>query len=280
MLIRLFFNIIFSFLLFQNTLHADEFDDVTIVNSYPDPHESINRKIFAFNEIVLNKAVYPILGFYRKIPSTIRQSFANASETIIIVPLNTTFSFASQQGEIAGNNISRFVINMTFGFFGFVDAATAMGVQKESFDLGDLMTYYNIPSGNYVMLPFLGPSNYRNAASIPMTFFLSSGSIARIMNQETPPMFWFAQEDTLFYTLTSDPYDTIISQSYIWSVIDGLEKIDREISKMFFDKYIAYRVGYYGIANKREKYIKTLQTKNNIKFDDNKNFAKTSKWID
>ena len=58
---------------------------------------------------------------------------------------------------------TRFVINSTVGVFGLFDIATTLGIERHREDFGQTLGYYGIPSGPYLVLPFFGPSTFRDA---------------------------------------------------------------------------------------------------------------------
>lgn len=59
-----------------------------------------------------------------------------------------------------------FLINSTLGFLGLEDTAQKyLGFKSYDEDLGQTLGFYGVPSGCHVVLPFLGPSNFRDALS-------------------------------------------------------------------------------------------------------------------
>jgi len=66
----------------------------------------------------------------------------------------------------AGNNAGRFLMNTTIGLGGFFDVAKKAGLQPgEDEDFGQTLAVWGVPAGPYVMLPFFGPSTFRDAPS-------------------------------------------------------------------------------------------------------------------
>jgi phospholipid-binding lipoprotein MlaA len=128
-----------------------------------DPYESVNRSIFDFNN-KLDKAVFePVAENYVElVPVVIRQIVADALRF-----LKTPVIFANDllQGDIdrAGNTLSRFVTNITVGFGGFVDTASATGAPYHSEDFGQTLAVWGIEEGPYLVLPILGPTTMRDA---------------------------------------------------------------------------------------------------------------------
>lgn len=68
--------------------------------------------------------------------------------------------------EGAGLEFSRFMINSTLGIAGLMDVAKDyfdMGTPDE--DLGQTLAVYGIPSGPYLVLPFMSPFTVRDAGA-------------------------------------------------------------------------------------------------------------------
>jgi phospholipid-binding lipoprotein MlaA len=64
----------------------------------------------------------------------------------------------------AGDTFMRFVINTTVGVGGVFDVASDWGYPEHSTDFGQTLALWGIPSGPFLFLPLLGPSNPRDAA--------------------------------------------------------------------------------------------------------------------
>ena len=58
---------------------------------------------------------------------------------------------------------SRFVINSTIGIFGLFDPASGLGIKRHQEDFGQTLGYYGVSPGPYLVLPFFGPSSFRDA---------------------------------------------------------------------------------------------------------------------
>src|SRR4051812_37590851 len=63
----------------------------------------------------------------------------------------------------AGAESRRFLVNTTFGVAGFIDIATKRGIPKSDADFGQTFGQWGWDPQFYLMLPFLGPSNDRDA---------------------------------------------------------------------------------------------------------------------
>ena len=131
-----------------------------------DPYEKTNRSILTFNLESDKYLLKPIAqGYERYIPRPIRTGvnnfFSNLWEPMTIVNDLLQGKFAH-----AGRDTGRFVINSTLGLFGILDVATEMNLPKRKEDFGQTLGVWGVPSGPYLVLPFLGPSNLRDTAGL------------------------------------------------------------------------------------------------------------------
>jgi phospholipid-binding lipoprotein MlaA len=67
------------------------------------------------------------------------------------------------EGQRALQTTQRFVINTTLGVGGIMDPATKIGITKHSEDFGQTLAVWGVGEGLYLVLPFYGPSNPRDA---------------------------------------------------------------------------------------------------------------------
>ena len=138
--------------------------------SVKDCFETVNRGVFAFNQLLDSVIFEPVSKGYRYIPSPIRMGTGKAMgnlSNLITVPNNLL------QGDIkqAGVNTARFVINTTVGILGIFDPAAALGFKKEEKeDYGQTLGAWGVGPGCYVVLPFLGPSTVRDTVGSVATF--------------------------------------------------------------------------------------------------------------
>jgi len=139
---------------------------------YYDPLEPINRGIFVFNQALDEMFLKPAARLYINIvPEGGRTAVSN-----IINNLKTPVTLANDllQGEPdrAQTTIARFMVNTIIGFGGVADVATDLGVPGHSEDFGQTAATYGVGSGPYLMLPFFGPSNVRDALGRVVDRFL------------------------------------------------------------------------------------------------------------
>jgi phospholipid-binding lipoprotein MlaA len=82
--------------------------------------------------------------------------------------LPTIFVNDMLQGELsrAGKSMWRLVINSTIGLGGFFDPASKIGIPGHGEDFGLTLAVWGGAEGPYLVLPFIGPSNPRDATGM------------------------------------------------------------------------------------------------------------------
>ena len=133
-----------------------------------DPLQAYNRVMFAFNEKADQYALKPVAKAYRFItPKPVQFVVGNFFSNL--GDLWTGFNNLLQgKGKAAASDTARFFVNSTLGFLGFADVATELGLEKHNEDFGQTLGWWGVPSGPYFVIPLLGPSTIRDAASRPV----------------------------------------------------------------------------------------------------------------
>ena len=137
-----------------------------------DPLEPFNRKIFAFNMAADKYVLRPVTDGYRAITTVPFRTKVRTFLGNLKTPLTVVNDILQLNLKNAGLDLSRFIINSTLGFFGVFDVADRMGIAPNSQNFGTTMAVWNVPSGPYLVLPFLGPSNVRDATGLAGDVFL------------------------------------------------------------------------------------------------------------
>lgn len=127
-----------------------------------DPFEKTNRSIHKFNDTVDKAVLKPIAQGYRAVtPKPARQGVSN-----FLSNLREPFTFLNAllqfKPDVAANALGRFLINSTIGVGGLWDQATKLEVYEQREDFGQTLAVWGVPSGPYLVVPFLGPSNPRD----------------------------------------------------------------------------------------------------------------------
>lgn len=138
-----------------------------------DPYESLNRKVFEFNDKLDANVLKPVAETYQKIvPSMVRSGVSN-----VLGNLGDVWSTVNQllQGKVgnAGEMTFRVLTNTVFGIGGLMDPATELGMERRSEDFGQTLGRWGVPPGPYVVLPLLGSSTARDTAATPVDMYAS-----------------------------------------------------------------------------------------------------------
>ena len=151
-----------------NELYEEEADpfaeDGRVVPELKDPFFSFNHAIYEFNEALYKNILEPVVEFYveyihEDVRIAIRNLFRNA-----LAPARFVNSLLQGKFEKAGKVLSRTVINTVFGLGGMLDVAgQEYNIKPVNEDFGQTLGFYGVPSGPYIVLPFLGPSTVRDA---------------------------------------------------------------------------------------------------------------------
>jgi phospholipid-binding lipoprotein MlaA len=128
-----------------------------------DPYERTNRDMLVFNGKIDRYFVVPTVALYFVlVPPGGRRAVHHFLDNLT---LPTTFVNDMLQGELkrGSQTAARFLVNTTIGFGGFLDPASRMKIPNHGEDLGQTLGDWGVGEGPYLMLPFFGPSNPRDA---------------------------------------------------------------------------------------------------------------------
>ncbi len=127
-----------------------------------DPLEPMNRGIYAVNNTLDRFILRPVAKGYdtvmpRWIKFAVTNFFYNLEQPIYVANhlLQGKFLGAARQ-------TGRFVINSTLGLAGIIDAAKDANLPREAEDFGQTLAVWGVGGGPFLMLPVLGPSNFRD----------------------------------------------------------------------------------------------------------------------
>lgn len=146
-----------------------------------DPLEGLNRKIFAFNEILDDYFLKPIAKGYRFVaPDILEEGISNFYSNLTEVS-NVTNNLLQAKFLDAGSDTLRFLVNTTVGLVGFIDVGSRIGLDKHDEDFGQTLGVWGVSSGPYLMVPFLGPKTLRSATG---TFVDTYASAYQVIEHE------------------------------------------------------------------------------------------------
>ncbi|HXC40073.1 MAG TPA: VacJ family lipoprotein [Burkholderiales bacterium] len=145
-----------------------------------DPLEPMNRSVYKFNDGFDKAIARPVAEGYRTVvPQIIRTGvtnfFSNLEDVWIMVN-----NVLQGKPKDALDDLARVTINTSVGLFGVMDWASEAGLPKHNEDFGQTLGRWGVGSGPYLVLPFFGPSDVRDALAWGLVD--SHGDIVRNLN--------------------------------------------------------------------------------------------------
>ncbi len=128
-----------------------------------DPWEGLNKRIYNFNYHFDQWVFLPaVRGWRAVVPRFIRVGISNFFENQrdIVTIVN---SILQGSPEKTAQSTGRVLVNSTVGLLGFIDVASKLDFPRPDEDFGQTLGVWGVGKGPYVVLPFLGPSNVRDA---------------------------------------------------------------------------------------------------------------------
>lgn len=133
-----------------------------------DPWEPLNRPLYQFNTGIDKVTLKPLAKGYDKIlPQFVRTGVNNFARNLV-TPRSSLNNFLQGKPRRGFSEFGRFVFNSVVGVGGLFDVATKAGIEAYPEDFGQTAAVWGVPSGPYVMLPFLGPQTLRDALMLPL----------------------------------------------------------------------------------------------------------------
>jgi len=165
------------------------------LSSNNDPWEPWNHSVHDFNNDVSKNILNPVQKKYLSVMpewfiAGTTNFFSNVKD--IGVTINDLMQLKLEQSTMDGG---RFLINTTAGVVGLVDVASMIDLNKHNEGFEQTLSYWGVPSGNYLVMPFLGPSSPREIAGLlgdtllnPLTYTFAlsaSGAVLSYVNSGT-----------------------------------------------------------------------------------------------
>jgi phospholipid-binding lipoprotein MlaA len=146
------------------------FDDTEASLGFPDPLEPVNRVSFALNRGIDRTVIDPLSRLYRwavpgEIRLCVRRFFANLNSPSIVAN-----DVLQREWRAAGVTTARTGINTVLGLAGFFDPATELGFPGHQADFGQTLALAGVPSGPYLVVPLLGPTDVRDGLGALVDF--------------------------------------------------------------------------------------------------------------
>ena len=131
----------------------------------------MNRATWKFDYGFYTHVGQPVAEAYvHHVPHPIREGIANFFNNLMY-PETIVNDLLQGQVSAFGRDTVRLVIDTTFGIGGLLDPATQMGLARNDRDFGQTFGKWGIPTGPYLVLPFLGPSDVRDALGLAPAVF-------------------------------------------------------------------------------------------------------------
>jgi len=113
-------------------------------------------------------AIRPVALAYRKVTNPpVRRSFSDFF-TNIRMPITVANDLLQARPKQALQSTGRFLVNLTLGIGGFFDPASKFGIPLEDNDFGVTLARWGVMDGEYMVLPFFGPSTVRDVWRLPI----------------------------------------------------------------------------------------------------------------
>lgn len=160
--------LIISLFAFINASELDEFELEFNQIERVDKFYGYNKAMTSFNYAIYNMSLRPLSSIYNTItPPLVKKGvdnfFHNLGAPLRFITLYLSGDFKSGTAELG-----TFLGNTILGLGGIF---RPFKYEKES-DFGLMLARWGVPPGEHIVLPFLGPSNLRDAFALPFDYAL------------------------------------------------------------------------------------------------------------
>ena len=177
-----------------------------------DPYEGSNRKAFAFNMGLDTHILEPAANGYRNVMPLAGRSAIDNHIDWTGLPATTFNSTLQGRFENAGLSTLHFIVNsLTLGLVDLTEDPKAVKSQ----DFGQTLASFDVPEGNYLMMPVLGPNTSRSltgrvvdSLTNPMSF-LKAGDAVQTLQTLRPPVAAVSTRANLFEAFNDVKYNSL-----------------------------------------------------------------------
>ncbi len=128
-----------------------------------DPLERINRVTYKFNDGFDKAIARPVAKAYVKVaPRVVRTGVSNFVDNLTY-PVTIVNDLLQAKFKQTCSDTGRLLLNTTVGLGGLFDPASAAGLDKNDEDLGQTFGKWGVKPGPYLIIPFIGFSDFRDA---------------------------------------------------------------------------------------------------------------------
>ncbi|GAB0058616.1 hypothetical protein SIID45300_02969 [Candidatus Magnetaquicoccaceae bacterium FCR-1] len=144
-----------------------------------DPLEPWNRFVYTLNDLFYHGLLKPIAMLYAAIlPEPVRVAVGNFFHNLAM-PKHFVSALLQGKVDVAGQELSRFIINTTLGGLGFFDVAeTHFNLKSSDEDIGQALGNLGMGDAIYIEWPIIGPSTLRDSIGMagdvlinPLTYY-------------------------------------------------------------------------------------------------------------
>jgi phospholipid-binding lipoprotein MlaA len=143
-----------------------------------DHFERFNRAMFKFDMTLDHAVLRPVArGYVRVAPAPVRTGVSNFLSNL---GYTSTIGNDILQGRFRGftRDLARLIVNTSVGIGGLFDPAATLGLVRDDRDFGQTLGTWGVPTGSYLVLPLLGPSDVRDAfGTLPDRFMTVDGDL-------------------------------------------------------------------------------------------------------
>lgn len=136
-----------------------------------DPFEDFNRAMFEVNLVLDDVVITPVAKGYRTVLAPGARDVVRDFLRNLATPVTLANNIFQGDWDGALNTAQRFFIN-TSSTFGLVDIAALEGYPYRREDFGQTMGVAGVQEGPYLVLPLLGPTNFRDLSGTVVDLFL------------------------------------------------------------------------------------------------------------
>ncbi|MBT8443912.1 MAG: VacJ family lipoprotein [Gammaproteobacteria bacterium] len=202
--------------------------------------------MYSINKNVDKVSLKPIAKGYQKVVPRFARTGVTNFMVNLVAPRSSVNNFLQGKPRAGFTELGRFIINSTFGIGGLLDIATDAGIERRREDFGQTLAVWGVPSGPYVMLPFLGPATLRDAVAWPVE--IVSNLLYHYDNTSVRDKLYILRSIELrerlltaekFLEDSKDPYITLresFLQNREFAIYDGNPPEDDEFFDEFFEE--------------------------------------------
>jgi phospholipid-binding lipoprotein MlaA len=185
--------------------------------------------MFSFNDGFYFKVFKPVArGYGAVVPEIYRIGVHNFFDNLLM-PIRLVNGLLQAKPKTAGIELTRFVLNSSFGLVGFIDLAGNNGLKTNDEDFGQTLGVWRMGHGFYFTWPFLGPSSLRDTVGMAGDYFLYPPTYLYMVHPAAPfgtQVFSYTNEGSL----RIGEYESLIEAAV--------------------DPYVALRDAYYQLRKK------------------------------